>query len=260
MIPRTDPSGALLLIGQTEHSRLVGQFAAHWGNACFATPEPFESMARAATFHDFGWLRYETRPLYDATSGATPNFRDVPTDAGKLAEYRWCCDWLLADDPYAGLIVSMHRTGLWRGRYDTIAHPPARRRAQPPEVERFVAEEEARQAALRRQGDEAGIWTNYRLMQVWDLLGLYFACADPVADHIEPVPTSYGGGRDEGVRLRLAPDGARTVALDPFPFDRRPCLVQLGAKRLDEPRYRTRDDFIAAYFGAPTVLLEFRLV
>jgi hypothetical protein len=58
MIVRKETDGGALLIAQTEHSRLVGQFAAHWGNRDFAVPEPFESMARAAVFHDFGWLRY----------------------------------------------------------------------------------------------------------------------------------------------------------------------------------------------------------
>ena len=55
-------------------------FASHWGNATFAVPEPFESVARAATFHDFGYLRYETAPAFNAETGQTPNFRDVITD------------------------------------------------------------------------------------------------------------------------------------------------------------------------------------
>ena len=33
MIVRTLAEGQTALIGQTDHSRLVGQFAAHWGNA-----------------------------------------------------------------------------------------------------------------------------------------------------------------------------------------------------------------------------------
>ena len=50
------------------------------------------------------------------------------------------------------------------------------------------------------------------------------------------------------------PEDARTVALDPFPFDCRPCLVQMTAKRLPEPAYAARADFIAAYFKAPVGL------
>ena len=56
MIVRTLAEGQTALIGQTDHSRLVGQFAAHWGNDRFAAPEPYDSVVRAATYHDFGWL------------------------------------------------------------------------------------------------------------------------------------------------------------------------------------------------------------
>ena len=48
MIVRKQPNGELILIGQTDHSRFVGQLAAHWGNNEFAAPEPFDSMVRAA--------------------------------------------------------------------------------------------------------------------------------------------------------------------------------------------------------------------
>jgi len=63
MIIRKDPSGALTLIGQTDHSRFVGQLAAHWGSRDFEAPKPYDAVVRAATFHDYSWLRYETSPL-----------------------------------------------------------------------------------------------------------------------------------------------------------------------------------------------------
>src|SRR3972149_4635030 len=69
MIIRNDPNGGLILVGQTDHSRFVGQLAAHWGNAHFETPRPYDSVVRAATFHDYGWLRYETSPLINPESG-----------------------------------------------------------------------------------------------------------------------------------------------------------------------------------------------
>ena len=42
MIVRKDPAGSLTLIGQTDHSRFVGQLAAHWGNRDFAAPAPYD--------------------------------------------------------------------------------------------------------------------------------------------------------------------------------------------------------------------------
>ncbi len=260
MIVRKEPDGGLLLIGQTDHSRLVGQLGAHWGNERFAAPAPYDSMARAAAYHDYGWLRYETAPELVAETGETPGFRQVPTTAAQLDSYQWCIDWLTGIDPYAGLIVGMHRTGLWRGRYGTIAYPATPPRPLPPAIERFAALNEARQEEARRSVDAAALWTNYRLLQVWDLLGLYFCCADPVEDRIEPVPLSYRDGEKEGVVLTLTPRDRRTVAFEPFPFDQRSCQVQLSYRRLPETTYPDLESFRRAYFTAPIALMEFTLV
>jgi hypothetical protein len=257
MIVRKEAEG-LVLVGQTDHSRLVGQFAAHWGNARFAAPEPYESVVRAAVYHDYGWLSYETNPVL-TDAGETPDFRQV--GAKQLASYQWCVDWLTGIDRYSGLIVSMHRTGLWRGRYGTIAYPTAfNPRALGAETEAFIKRHEAWQEDEQRRLDPVQVWTNYRMLQVWDLLGLYFCCAEPAEDRIEPAPTVYGAGKSEGVNLALRPAGRRRVALDPYPFAERPLTVQLTAKRLKRQRWDNEASFRRDYFSAPTELLAFELV
>jgi hypothetical protein len=262
MIVREEQNGEQLLVGQTDHSRLAGQFAAHWGNARFATPDPFESVTRGATFHDYGYLRYETAPAFNAETGQTPNFRDVVTDAKRLEEYQWNVDWFLGPDPYASTLVSMHRTGLWRGRYDAIVHPPHAIRKQKPEVDAFVEKNEAlREGVIAAQGwDRAQLRVNYRLLQVWDLLSLYFSCTEPTDEYIEPVPTSYRDKDGEGVRITLAPTGNRTIAIDPYPFDVDGLRIQLAGHRLKVAKFDNRDDFVKAYFQAPLELLAWTLV
>ena len=139
-------------------------------------------------------------------------------------------------DPYSGLVVSMHRTGLWQSRYGKIKHPAGRYNLTKlsPEVQAFIARNETRQEELRASLDAKGIWTNYRLMQVWDLLGLYFCCQEPYEDFVEPVPVSYAGGDDDGVRMAMKPVGPRRVEFAPYPFDVRPLAVQLTLKRLPQ--------------------------
>jgi hypothetical protein len=261
MIVRKGDDGHLILIAQTDHSRLVGQFAAHWGNDRFAVPRPYESVARAAAFHDFGWLRYETAPLYDAETGEPPQFFRTPSSPRQLESYQWCCDGLLADDPYAALIVSMHRTGLWRGRYDALNHPPHRVPAKlPAPTEDYIARNEPRQAAAREGFDAGEVWTNYQLLQVWDQLGLYFTCQDPYPEYIEPVPTGYGGERFGGVRMTLTPETPSRVAFAPYPFDARPLSVQLTRRNLPAGRFADTAAFRRAWFQAPLELVEFELV
>lgn len=259
MIVRKDQTGGLIMVGQTEHSKMVGQFAAHWGNAQFAEPQPFDAVARAATFHDFGWLRYETAPIVDA-DGETPNFRDIPNNETRLSEYQWCVDWLLAPDPYASLIVNMHRTGLSRGRYGALVHPKQPVRDLPEFVDAFIARNEQRQAAERAGFDARQVRINYRLLQVWDQLGLYFGCQEPFEHYIEPVPTHYGAEEGEGVKLTLTPRGPRSIVVDPYPFDEADLRVTLVYKHLPRTRFSDLEDFRKAYFKAPTRLMEFELV
>ena len=262
MIIRKEPDGTLILIGQTDHSRFVGQLAAHWGNRDFESPKPYDSVVRAATFHDYGWLRYETSPLIHPETGEPYPFLKAPMTEAQLGSYQWALDWMADIDPYSGLIVSMHRTGLWKGRYQTIKHPAGRYNltALSPEVQAFVTRNEAWQERQRATLDAKGIWTNYRLMQVWDLLGLYFGCQEPYADHVEPVPVSYGAGDDAGVRMTMTPAGARRVAFEPYPFDVRPCRLQLMFKRSPGPTFADVESFRRVWFGGDVGLMEFELV
>jgi hypothetical protein len=259
MIVRKEPDGTLLLIGQTDHSRLVGQLAAHWGNARFAAPEPYDSVVRAAVYHDYGWLRYETSPVLDDKSGETPDFRQVGNT--QLEAFQWCVDWMTGIDRYSGLIVSMHRTGLWQSRYGTIAYPTGYNpRKLGPEIEAFIARHETWQEEERAKRDAAQVWTNYRLLQVWDLLGLYFCCQEPCEDRIDPVPQAFSDSKTDGVRLTMNPLAPRKVAFDPFPFDAKGIHVQLSCKRLPQTTYADLDAFRHAYFKAPAELMDFELV
>ena len=263
MIIRKDPTGdGLLLIGQTDHSRFVGQVAAHWGNREFEAPRPWDPVVRAATFHDFGWLRYETSPLIRPESGEPYPFLQMPMIPSQLESYQWALDWMTDIDPYSGLIVSMHRTGLWKGRYQTIKHPAGRYNPAglTPEVQAFVERNEARQEGPRAGFDAEEVWTNYRLLQVWDILGLYFGCQDPYEDHIEPVPVSYRGARDDGVRLTLTPAGPKRVAFEPYPFGTRPCRAQLAFRRIPHSTYPELEAFRRAWFQAEVGLMDFELV
>jgi len=52
MIVQERSDGSVILIDQSDHAKLSGLFAAHWGNADFEAPHPWQSAVRAAMFHD----------------------------------------------------------------------------------------------------------------------------------------------------------------------------------------------------------------
>jgi hypothetical protein len=260
MIIRKLADGRALAITQTDHSRLAGFFAAHWGNSTFASLQPYESVTRAAVFHDFGWLRYETQPELDPATGEPYSFISMPFRPEQLAAYQWCVDWLDSVDPYSALLVGMHRVGLWKSRYETITAPAWRSAPNLPDpIKAFIAEHEPEQVQQRKSLDEPQIWTNYRLLQVWDLLGLYFTTREPYDNAIEPVPTMYDGDVHSGVRMTLEPLGDNRVRFDPYPFDVRPLTLHIPHRVFDRTRFEDNDDFRRAYFKAAPELLTYQV-
>jgi hypothetical protein len=257
MIVRYESDGSLVMINQNDHAKLSGLFAAHWGNSRFERPRPFASATRAAQCHDAGWIPYETRPLFNAETGKTPNFRDVPNDQAQLESYQSAIDWLTDIDSYAGLLISKHRTGLWKNRYGVIKQPAfAQRGKLSDEVEGFITRNEARQKALAGALDEKEVAVNYELLQVWDLLSLYVCTQERLKEEvIDPVPTSYAGG--EGASMRLSPLSPTRIAVDPFPFDRPSLQLSVVYRRLPESRFEDARAFEAAYFGASPQLASF---
>jgi Protein of unknown function (DUF3891) len=261
MIIRGEQNGTVTLVNQTDHSQLVGQLASHWGNSEFDAPRPYESVVRAAIYHDFGWLPYETTPGSDPKSGKPYGFMQVGLQKSQLSAYRWVVDWMNDLDPYSALIICMHRTGLWRARYQAIEHPTSFNLSNPPpEVAKFISDNEQWQEAQKKSVDPNELRINYRLMQVWDLLGLYFCCQDVGEDFIEPVPVKYSSNGDKGVKMSMKAESKSRVAFSPYPFDVRPLKVQLRLKHLPRATFDGDPAFRKSYFQAQNEMLEFELV
>lgn len=254
-----DAGDAWQIVLQPHHADLSGQLAAAWGGDGFAAPEPRASVVRAATRHDDGWAVWERAPRLDA-EGAPQSFFAVPVPV-HLAFYRACVEVVCAEDPYAGLLVSMHMSGLYRDRYGVMptpamAHEGDARAA----VERFAAEEEARQARLVRElgADDAQRWTNYALLQVLDVLSLYCGLADLEAGTegaVEGVPTADGGR----ARVAVAPLGPWRVRLDPFPLATDAVELTLARRLVPKRAWADDDAFRADLFAAPLEPVRIRV-
>lgn len=257
MIVRERPDGSVLIC-QTDHAKLSGQCAAHWGNAGFSRVRPYEAVVRAAMFHDSGWYDYEASPAIAPGTGKPLNFMQVAWDKSQRRAFEWAIDWMTRIDPYSGLLVSKHRTGLQRARYGKVTHPKFFNAENlPDDNEDFLARnEEAQQAQLRNYAEDE-FWTNYQLLQAFDLISLFLCNKDVVDDFIEPVPTSYVN--PTGARLTLKTVDAGTIQIDPYPFDSNPLRVQLVRRQLDRATFSDDAAFRAAYFKAIPEAVDFTL-
>jgi hypothetical protein len=254
-----DLGSAWQLVLQPDHADLSGQFARAWGDGNgFDRPRPFESIAVAAARHDDGWAVWERAPALDRDGAAPRNFLDVEVPS-HLAFYRAMIAAVLDHDAYAGLLVSMHGAGIYRGRYGT---QPSLRVTFADEVreqvEGFVAEqEELHRALIDRLGvaDEER-WANYRLLQVFDRLSLYFCLRDleaGEADEIEPAPRSYDGA--ESV-LSIEPAGPWRVRIDPFPFAGESVSFRLVRRVVPKASWSDGDAFRRAFAAARPETVE----
>lgn len=261
MIVRKQTDGSLILVNQSDHAKLSGILAAHWGNGQFMIPEPRESVIRAAALHDCGWYSYETRPIYDLERKAPPNFPQTPLDAQQLAAFQQGIDWLWNIDPYAGLLISRHRTGLWRSRYGSVAYPAGgSARVLTPEIEAFIAMNEERQERALASEDRARFLVNYQLLQMLDLMSLFVCTSDPGEDRLEHVPVSYGGDGKEGVVMTMAAQADGRIKVTPFPFDRPAVETSFVYRHLPAEDYSSQEDFRRAYFGAAPKVKSFIFV
>ena len=269
MVVRELPDGRCLVSTQEDHAELAAQFAAHWGNRRFSQLRPFKTMLFATMFHDSGYREFEGNPPINIEKGRPFALREeVPGfETTELNAYAKNVEWVYSHDPYAGLLVSMHRTGLWHNRYNVFIKPAMRLRERSVAVQTAKEALEARQAEIKRAlaaGNavfENELAYNYRALQVFDLLSLYFCCdgydgEDQFKPYtVTPVPVVYDS--DETVELCLLPNGPRAVRMEPYPFDVSPLQVDLRVRLLAPAGEKSEQAALEAYQRAPRRLLTF---
>ena len=192
-----DAGDAWQVVLQTDHADLSGAFA----RAMREQGPHHDALVIAAERHDDGWAVWEQAPRIDKR-GKPVNFLEVDIRS-HLAFYRAGIAAITEQDPYAGLLVSMHGAGIYRQRYGLDPGLGLARAAEAQgEIDAFVAEQEAKFG-----GEPGERWDDYELLQLFDRLSLYFCMRD-----------LDGGEQAELQGYTLAPVGPWHVRLSPYPF------------------------------------------
>jgi hypothetical protein len=225
------------IVLQTDHANLSGDIARRWAERT----DRFDSLVTAAERHDDGWSVWEQAPMCDLRTSRPLNFLDVGVPA-HLAFYRAAIAAISEQDPYAGLLVSMHGAGIYRGRYGiqpdlklTFADEVR------DQVDAFVAEQEN---TYDSRSEPLGVTVtqrrhDYELLQIYDRLSLLFCMNDTLA----PPGTEFSG-------YRFEPDGAATIRVTPFPFEGREQSFSLLRRLLPKREWSDGDAFRSEFFGA----------
>jgi Protein of unknown function (DUF3891) len=229
MIIQTAPAGEpRLAIMMHEHTALSGQFARAFGNDRFEPAAPDDLMFHVVSHHDAGWAEFDRDPVTDEATGLPYNLVETPAQYITVTSARSPA-FNERQHPYCGLLSSMHSWGLYNGRYGLSSMvlidriPPPDR----PLADRMLEAELARQARLKAAIaadahaapwiDEAHLFQNYKQLQFFDLLALYFNRIHPserTEQTFEHVPLS---AREE-VSVAIRPRGPGVYELSPFPF------------------------------------------
>lgn len=275
----------LVLVDQNEHGRAAGDLTLRWGNQNFEAPTQRDHVQLGTAKHDDGWREADAEPLFNAEAQRPLHFLEIPLE-DHLPLYQRGVERIYDEDAYAGLLVSMHWTGLYRNRWGLqdggVGIAPT---ATPLDEirEKHVAAEEQRWAEIKkslttdgiRSDFEARLWYHYDLLQVLDLFSLYASLADatpgaepavPLATQLKSIDQRSGPrtiqrvpSRPVGPRadLTLTPVKPGVVTVDPFPFEDE-VVVSLAARVIPDRAYTDQAEVDTALAQATTTTLETR--
>ena len=282
----TERREGLVCVTQYEHGGVAGALAERWGNARFAMGEPRAPLIIAAARHDDGWHGLDDVPALNRELGRPAHFLEIPLP-NSIAAYAGGVEDVYSQDVHAGVLVSMHWSGLYSGRFGLAGGSPpleaAAARATVREQERRWHETAYELWNFRalRSAFYARLWHSYEVLQALDLLSLFLCLTDldqptdgaaptlamggtlrdvrqpPGARTVASVPTVPGG---EHVELTVSVVEPRVVTVAPSPFASAELEVDVPLRTLPERRYATDYGAAEAYHHAPLTPVRVAIV
>lgn len=213
-----------------QHTALSAQFAEHFGNERFEALKPRAQMLHVVANHDAGWKDLDKMALRDPATGLPYNLVQTPFEH-IVATSKASPDFNGATHPYCELLSSMHSWGLYNGRYgmsdkvllDSLAD--RNRAAADGMLDGEIARQERLKATLEADPEtaewvqESRLFQNYKLLQFFDTLALYFNCV-PEGERSEACFAHVPMNANEDATIDIKPVGEGVYALSPYPFDR----------------------------------------
>jgi len=240
-----DDGDSWLAIPQPAHALLSGQVARAWGNERVAPPDPFDPVCLGAEQHDVAWADWDLRPPLNADARRAASFLEAPFDE-RLAIWDGAPERMLAQDPFAALLVSLHGRNVHTLYVNADFLEPAQRDAVTGYLDRQAALQDGLLALLgatREQAERAAA-----LVLCVDALSLRLCHGWPEGD----LPAV------DGVTIRYTPSSDTEATLDPWPLGVPRLQVGLSARRMTA-RFDDEAALHAGLDAAPWSRLEWVL-
>jgi len=268
----------ILLILQTDHSRIAGLLAAHWGNDQFARLRPYASMVLAAQEHDSGWWDWEIKPSVNE-QGYPSDYIGSIKHLGQgvwLDLYRRAIERLASRDTYAAYFVSMHGEALLSQGMGLLPSMPDYRGDAA--VQNFIAEQKAPRARWLEQlqtdpasapwTQESHLWTNFKLMEVFDQFAQFVCNRYPFnsqarkngpTNKLSNVPVPLADGKSD-VTLTIDVQNEREAIVLPYPFDVSPLRLSFEGRLVPNRSFSKQEEFLENFYGAERIGIAYELI
>ncbi len=229
MIVQSAPDGEpRLVVTMSEHTALAAQAARAFGNDRFEPVSPADEMLYIIENHDAGWAELDQEAPTDANTGLPYNLVKTPFEM-IIKTSSASPEFNSRRHAYCGLLSSMHSWGLYNGRYGLSDHVllDSLADANRADADRMLDGELVRQSRLKAELaqdpatapwiEDGHLMQNYKQLQFFDTLALYFNCRHEDAREkqtFEHVPMD----EHQDATITLEPLGESCYRLAPFPF------------------------------------------
>ena len=237
-----DDGDSWVAIPQPAHALLSGEIARAWGNAQFAAPERPQDLCLGAEQHDVAWADWDLKPPLHAPAGRAASFYEAPFHE-RVAIWADAPRRVLAQSPYAALVVSLHGTNIHSIYVDASSLPPAEAALVRDYLEGQRVLQDGLIAALgidREHASRAG-----ELVFCLDAISLSL-CHDWPERTLPPVG---------GTSIAYRPAGPGQATLDPWPLAVDHLTMHLHGRRLTD-RFEDEHALHAALEQAPLERFE----
>jgi hypothetical protein len=260
------------LITHPDHAHLAGDFAAAWGNAQFRKPEPRARVLRGIFCHDDGWATRDAHPTITRQGrpsafsmelvGMYSAFEEIDIEE-YLAVRDRAVRIVAEEDPYAGLLISMHTYNLLTAHADrsTIASEGLvlldtfldLQRGYQRELRAAIVADHSLTAA---ESAEETILEHFRLLQACDNLSLLSCVAYPSPAHLlHPLPLNSGGNSE----VKVFPIAPRHFHLAPWPFAKEELSFTFPSRHVEGKLFPDSESLQSALNAAPIEQLTVKL-